>query len=159
MVGLLAAAQAMACTDEDSTNDSGGDGDGASTGGAPGNDGTGGGATDPSGGRVGSGGVVNSSSGGATTDPGGAPGAAGEGGAGGAPPVEGVISTRIIPDLSLEDFTEMCAEAGGVVETHATCGGVVSGPGFSYDDATHAFTEHTCAGYNTCSGFSCVIDD
>lgn len=74
-------------------------------------------------------------------------------------PVEGVLSTKTIPDLSLADFTEMCDEAGGQVETHATCGGVVSGKGFSYDDATYAFTEHTCAGYNTCSGFSCVLDD
>ena len=82
-------------------------------------------------------------------------GGMGEGGAG----VEGVLSTETIVDLSLEDFTALCDEAGGVVETHAHCGGVVSGPGFSYDSTIDVFTEHTCAGYNTCTGFSCVIDE
>ncbi len=159
MVGLLAAAQAVACTDDDSSTNTGGDGDGdgASSGGE--RSGTGG-ESEATGGRAGSGGEET---GGAPSETGGVPGAAGEGGAdggaGGAPPVEGVTSTEIVPDLSLEEFTEMCDEAGGVVETHAVCGGVVSGPGFSYDDATHELTEHTCAGYNTCSGFSCVIDD
>jgi hypothetical protein len=158
MVGLLAAAHAVACADDDSPTNSSGDGDGdsTSTGGTQPNDGSGGEVGNASGGRSGSGGIVNGDTGGTTSDLG---GSAGEGGAGGAPPVEGVISTEIIADLTLQEFTEMCGEAGGVVETHASCGGVVSGPGFSYDDATHAFTEHTCAGYNTCSGFSCVIDD
>lgn len=70
----------------------------------------------------------------------------------------GVTSTEIVPDLSIEDFTAMCDEAGGVVETHAHCGGTASGPGFSYDSETDELTEHTCAGINTCTGFSCVID-
>lgn len=165
MVGLLAAAQAVACTDDDRSTNSGGDGDGdgdsVSSGGTSSSEGTGGVSRDPSGGQTGAGGFDNESTGGAPNGAGGANGeggGAGEGGAGGALPVEGVISTEIIPDLSLQEFTEMCGQAGGVVETHATCGGVVSGPGFSYDDETDAFTEHTCAGYNTCSGFSCVID-
>lgn len=90
----------------------------------------------------------------------------GTGGSGGAnetddeePAKQGILSSKIIADLSLEDFTELCQEAGGVVETHATCGGVNSGPGFSYDDGTEVFTEHTCRGYNTCSGFSCVVPE
>lgn len=74
-------------------------------------------------------------------------------------PVVGVLSSKVIPDLSLEDFTEMCDEAGGIVETHASCHGAVTGPGFSYDDGTDVFTEHTCRGYNTCSGFSCVVPE
>jgi hypothetical protein len=157
MVGLLAAAHLVACNDEESPTNTNGDGDGdtASTGGEQQGDGTGGEGTEASGGRTGSGGLVNTGAGGTFGEMG---GGAGEGGAGGAAPL-GVISTEIIPDLSLAEFTEMCGQAGGVVETHASCGGVVSGPGFSYDDATDAFTEHTCAGYNTCSGFSCVIDD
>lgn len=80
----------------------------------------------------------------------------GTGAEGGAP---GVTSTEIVADLSLDDFTVMCNEANGVVEVHAHCGGVVSGPGFSYDSDTDALTEHTCAGVNTCTGFSCVVDD
>lgn len=106
-----------------------------------------------------SGGSQAQSSGGETAQGSGTGGDTSDGGMGGGAPVEGVYSTKIIVDLSLEDFTEMCDEAGGHVETHATCGGVVSGKGFSYDDVTYAFTEHTCAGYNTCSGFSCVLDD
>jgi hypothetical protein len=75
--------------------------------------------------------------------------------AGGAP---GVTSTELVRDLTLAAFTALCDEAGGIVETHAHCGGVVSGPGFSYDSDTDELTEHTCAGVNTCTGFSCVID-
>ena len=82
---------------------------------------------------------------------------AGEGGSSGE--VVGVISTKTVPDLSMEAFTRMCDEVHGVVEVHAHCGGFVTGPGFSYDSGTDAFTEHTCAGYNTCAGFSCVVDD
>jgi len=81
----------------------------------------------------------------------------GDGGGGGAP-AEGVTSTKVIADLTLTKFTELCDAEGGVVETHATCGGVVTGPGFSYDSDVDEFTEHTCAGFNTCTGFSCVLD-
>lgn len=83
----------------------------------------------------------------------------GTGSSGGAGGAEGVTSSKVIPDLSYIQFLEMCQEAGGVVETHAHCGGLVTGPGFSYDSDTDVFTEHTCAGYNTCTGFSCVIDE
>jgi hypothetical protein len=71
---------------------------------------------------------------------------------------EGVTSSKVVPDLSLEDFTVMCDEASGTVEIHASCGGAVSGKGFSYDSDTDVLTEHTCAGYNTCAGFSCVLE-
>jgi len=70
----------------------------------------------------------------------------------------GVTSSKVIADLSLEDFTAMCDEAHGTVEIHPSCGGVVSGKGFSYDSDTDVFTEHTCAGHNTCAGFSCVLE-
>jgi len=79
----------------------------------------------------------------------------GTGGSGGAsetddeePAKQGILSSKIVADLSLEDFTELCQEAGGVVETHAACGGANTGPGFSYDDATDVCTEHPCPGYN-----------
>lgn len=71
---------------------------------------------------------------------------------------DGVISSKVIADLSLEDFTLMCDEAAGTVEIHPSCGGLVSGKGFSYDSDTDVFTEHTCKGYNTCAGFSCVLE-
>lgn len=90
-------------------------------------------------------------------------GAAGDGTAGAmtageASGVEGVTSTRSVADLSLAQFTEMCDEVEGIVEVHASCAGAVSGPGFSYDSDTDAFTEHTCRSFNTCRGFSCVLD-
>ena len=69
-----------------------------------------------------------------------------------------MTSTRTIADLSQAQFTEMCDEVEGVVEAHASCAGAVSGPGFSYDIDTDAFTEHTCRGFNTCRGSSCVVD-
>lgn len=71
----------------------------------------------------------------------------------------GVLSSKVVPDLTLAAFTLECQEAGGVVETHASCGGVNSCRGFSYDSDTEVFTEHTCRGYNTCSGFSCVVPE
>ncbi len=95
---------------------------------------------------------------GSETGSGSSPGAVG--GAGGAmEPIEGVTSSKVIPDLTLEEFTEMCDEAGGSIEIHPTCGGRVTGKGFSYDSDTDVFTEHTCAGYNTCPGFSCVLGE
>ncbi len=146
MLGLLAVTQS-ACSDTTDQNMEGTGGIGGdetiTTGGTSG-DATGGAST---GGTTAPGGSSNESS-----------GSAGEGGVGGSDAV-GVLSTKIIADLSLAEFTEMCDEAGGVVETHAQCGGVVTGPGFSYDSDTDAFTEHTCRGYNTCTGFSCVIDE
>jgi hypothetical protein len=68
-----------------------------------------------------------------------------------------IIEVRIEPDMTLEKFTEDCDARDGTVELHATCGGVNTCQGFSYDDATHELTEHTCRGVNTCSGYSCVV--
>lgn len=71
----------------------------------------------------------------------------------------GILSSQVVPDLSLEQFTSDCQKVGGVVETHAVCGGQNTCKGFSYDDDTDVLTDHTCRGYNTCSGFSCVVSD
>lgn len=148
MLGLVAATQ-TACGDANQGSEGSGGAANDETGGE-------GGAkegTDPTGsGSTGS--TSDGGTGGALVE-----GSAGEGGIGGSTTVEGVTSSKVIVDLSLEEFTEMCDEAGGVVETHAHCGGVVTGKGFSYDSDTDVFTEHTCAGYNTCTGFSCVIED
>jgi hypothetical protein len=98
-----------------------------------------------------------------TADGGGGSAGASGGGAGGAGgtenAVEGVTSTKTIVDLTLEEFTKMCDDARGSVEIHPHCGGFVTGKGFSYDSTIDTFTEHTCRGYNTCTGFSCVIPD
>lgn len=158
MVGLLAAA-APACGDDQSGGRGKGSADEDASGGS-----IGAGGSEPSGGATAggtsSGGDASggAGTGGGANHSGGASGLGGEGGEGGAG-AEGVLSSEIILDLSLEDFTALCDEAFGVVETHAHCGGVVTGPGFSYDSTIDVFTEHTCAGYNTCTGFSCVIDE
>jgi len=77
-------------------------------------------------------------------------------GDGGAPRI---TASRLEPDMTLERFTADCDAQRGMVELHAHCGGVNTCQGFSYDDATHALTEHTCRGLNTCSGYSCVVPD
>jgi hypothetical protein len=68
-----------------------------------------------------------------------------------------VTASRLEPEMTLERFTEECDAQGGTVELHAHCGGVNTCQGFSYDDATHELTEHTCRALNTCSGYSCVV--
>jgi hypothetical protein len=71
---------------------------------------------------------------------------------------EGVITSKTTdPDMTLEKFTALCNARSGVVEIHPHCGGANTCKGMSYDDATHEFTEHTCMGLNTCSGYSCVV--
>lgn len=169
MLGLLAATY-PACgssSDPDGSGTGGagtgategdGDGDAEASGGVASGGAASGDAASGGGAASGGSGAGGAATGGSADGSGGAAGGTGEGGAGGAGPL-GVISSEIIADLSLADFTGLCDEAGGVVETHAVCGGVVTGPGFSYDSDTDVFTEHTCAGYNTCRGFSCVIDD
>ena len=68
-----------------------------------------------------------------------------------------ILASELRPDMTLEQFTAECDAVQGTVELHAHCGGVNSCRGFSYDDETHLFTEHTCRGLNTCSGYSCVV--
>jgi hypothetical protein len=59
--------------------------------------------------------------------------------------------------MTLEKFKALCDELGGTVEIHPGCGGANSCKGMSYDSDTHVFTEHTCKGMNTCTGYSCVL--
>ncbi len=68
-----------------------------------------------------------------------------------------ITALRNDPEMTLEKFTEDCDARDGTVELHSHCGGVNTCQGISYDDATHALTEHTCRGLNTCSGYSCVV--
>jgi hypothetical protein len=68
-----------------------------------------------------------------------------------------ITSSTVVTDMTLERFTADCDERDGTVELHAHCGGLNTCKGFSYDDATHVLTEHTCRALNTCSGYSCVV--
>jgi hypothetical protein len=68
-----------------------------------------------------------------------------------------ITAVRSEPEMTLERFTAECDAENGKVELHAHCGGVNTCAGFSYDDETHALTEHTCCALNTCSGYSCVV--
>lgn len=68
-----------------------------------------------------------------------------------------VTSSTVDPTMTIEAFTKKCDAADGKVEVHPHCGGVNSCKGFSYDQTTQTFTEHTCTGLNTCAGWSCVV--
>ncbi len=68
-----------------------------------------------------------------------------------------VTSSDAATGMTLVTFTAMCDRVGGFVEVHPHCGGANSCGGFSYDSDSNTFTEHTCAGLNTCTGYSCVI--
>ena len=70
-----------------------------------------------------------------------------------------VTSTAIVPDMTLDTFTDECDQAGGTLETQPHCGGENGCRGMSWDTATETVTEHTCRGTNTCAGYSCVICD
>jgi hypothetical protein len=70
-----------------------------------------------------------------------------------------VTLTRKDPDLTREAFEEACNQAGGVLEVHPHCGGANSCKGFSYDTTIAVYSEHTCQGLNTCTGYSCVVPD
>jgi hypothetical protein len=45
---------------------------------------------------------------------------------------------------------------GGTIEIHPHCGGANSCGGFSFDETIGVYTEHTCQGLNTCTGYTCV---
>ncbi|MCB9598148.1 MAG: hypothetical protein H6719_35875 [Sandaracinaceae bacterium] len=72
-------------------------------------------------------------------------------------PLRTITDASTVPGLTLEEFTAMCEGLGGYIEIHPHCGGMNSCGGISYDSDTGVLTEHTCAGLNTCTGFSCVI--
>ncbi|RYE84651.1 MAG: hypothetical protein EOO75_17860 [Myxococcales bacterium] len=75
----------------------------------------------------------------------------------GAAGVGAITSSRVDPDMTPEAFKALCDAEGGTMEIHPHCGGANSCKGFSYDSDTDVFTEHTCKGLNTCTGYSCVL--
>lgn len=70
------------------------------------------------------------------------------------PPAPTFIGEAEDRTFTLAEFTAFCDARGGLVQTHASCGGVNScrGTSFSYGK----LREHTCKGINTCAGMSCV---
>jgi hypothetical protein len=68
-----------------------------------------------------------------------------------------ITSTVSDPGMTLDDFSAMCAALSGFVEIHPECGGHVTCKGLSYDQLTGLLTSHTCAGLNSCQGFSCIL--
>jgi hypothetical protein len=70
----------------------------------------------------------------------------------------GEITSSVVDEtMTLEKFTADCDTRGGKIEIHPGCHGANTCKGLSYDDGTFVLTEHTCAGLNTCSGYSCVV--
>ena len=67
-----------------------------------------------------------------------------------------ITSARTDTSVTLESFSAQCDARHGRLEIHPHCGGANSCKGMSYDAGTHVLSEHTCAGLNTCNGFSCV---
>jgi hypothetical protein len=68
-----------------------------------------------------------------------------------------VTSTEVVPNLSLEQFTQMCDAVGGTVETIPHCGGLNTCKGFAYDLGPQVLTQHTCKATNTCAGWNCIV--
>lgn len=58
--------------------------------------------------------------------------------------------------MTFEQFRAMCDRVGGFIETHPHCGGANSCAGFSWDQTINTYTEHSCQGLNTCTGYTCV---
>lgn len=67
-----------------------------------------------------------------------------------------ITAARTDTTITLESFSAECAARSGTLQIHPHCGGANDCKGMSYDSGTHVYTEHTCKGLNTCTGFSCV---
>jgi hypothetical protein len=73
------------------------------------------------------------------------------------PAEAGVItSSTVDASMTLAAFTALCDMRHGTLQIHPHCGGNNSCKGISYDSGTQVFTEHSCKGLNTCTGYSCV---
>lgn len=61
------------------------------------------------------------------------------------------------PDLTVESFKNMCEERGGLTQVHASCASTNACAGLIYNTwAGDTIVEHTCRGFNSCVGISCV---
>ena len=68
-----------------------------------------------------------------------------------------ITSSKVVPDMTQQKFTQMCDQRHGTVEVIPECGGSNSCKGMSYDTGTQTLVEHTCKGSNTCAGYNCKI--
>lgn len=68
-----------------------------------------------------------------------------------------ITVSHVDTSMTRDAFEAACDEQGGRMEDHPHCGGANSCKGMSYDLTTHVYSEHTCKGLNTCTGFSCVL--
>jgi hypothetical protein len=71
-------------------------------------------------------------------------------------PARILSQSQVEQPLQVSDFKALCDARSGTVETMAHCGGLATGPGFSYDITTHMLSEHSCKGANTCAGWNCL---
>ena len=67
-----------------------------------------------------------------------------------------ITSTTDSPNMNLSTFSDQCKTRGGLVETLASCSGASTCKGISFNAGSKQLVEHTCAGGNTCGGYSCV---
>ncbi len=67
---------------------------------------------------------------------------------------KGTVTSTVQKSYTLSEFQALCLERGGLVEFHASCGGVNTCKGVSYSYGK--IKEHTCRAANTCAGMSCV---
>ncbi len=68
-----------------------------------------------------------------------------------------ITSSKLVPNMTVDTFTQMCDDRGGKVEVIVECGGSNSCKGMSWDQGAQTLTEHTCKAMNTCAGYSCVV--
>ncbi len=61
--------------------------------------------------------------------------------------------------LTNAELTEMCDARGGFMQNHASCAGVNTCRGFTYGDwgEDSQLVEHSCSFVNGCNGVSCVV--
>lgn len=71
-------------------------------------------------------------------------------------PKPSISSTSVDKTLTLQSFTSLCEERGGVVQTHASCAGANSCAGLSFHSSSGKLSEHSCRATNICAGMSCV---
>ncbi len=71
-----------------------------------------------------------------------------------APAAPIVLSKTTDKSITLATFTSTCTTRGGLVQTHASCGGSNFCAGVSFNSGV--LIEHTCKASNTCAGYSCV---
>jgi len=59
--------------------------------------------------------------------------------------------------LTVAKFKELCEERNGITQVHAACSGTNACRGLIYHSwAGDLIVEHTCRGFNSCLGISCV---